>query len=117
VVAELDCKTLSKYASLSRTAQPIARVPSSDRDLALLLKNEVTAAQVEEAARRAGGELLERARIFDVYTGIGIPEGHKSVAISLRFRAPNRTLTEDEVEAAMNAIRQSAQSELGAQLR
>ena len=117
VVAELDWKTLSKQASLSRTAQPIARVPSSDRDLALLLKNEVTAGQVETVARRAGGELLESAHVFDVYTGSGIPEGHKSVAISLRFRAPDRTLTEDEVEAAMNAIRQAAQSELGAQLR
>ena len=117
VVAELDWKTLSKYASLSRTAQPIARVPSSDRDLALLLKNEVTAAHVEEMTRRAGGALLESAHVFDVYTGAGIPEGHKSVAISLRFRAPDRTLTEDEVETAMKTIRVAAQSELGAQLR
>jgi phenylalanyl-tRNA synthetase beta chain len=117
VLAELDWKTLAKYASLSRTAQPIARVPSSDRDMSLLLQEEITASQVEAVARRVGGELLESARIFDVYTGTGIPEGHKSLSISLRFRAPDRTLTEDEVEAAMNAVRTAAQSELGAQLR
>ncbi len=117
VVAELDWKTLSQFASLSRTAQTIARVPSSDRDLALLLKIEVTAAQVETMARRAGGELLESAHIFDVYTGTGIPEGHKSIAIALRFRASDRTLTEDEVETAMNNIRAAAVSELDAQLR
>ncbi len=117
IVAELDWKTLAQFASLSRTAQPIARVPSSDRDLAMLLKSEITAAQVETVVRRAGGALLENARIFDVYTGTGIPENHKSIAIALRFRAAERTLTEDEVEAAMTNIRQSAQSELDAQLR
>lgn len=117
VVAELDWTTLAKYTSLSRTAQPIIRVPSSDRDLALLLKTEITAAQVETIARRAGGELLESAHVFDVYTGTGIPEGHKSVAISLRFRAADRTLTEDEVETVMNNIRNVVQNEIGAQLR
>ena len=117
VVAELDWKTLCQFASLSRTAQPIARVPASDRDLSLLLNNEISAAQVEITARRAGGELLESAHVFDVYSGEGIPENHKSLAIALRFRAAERTLTEDEVEAAMNAIRAAAQSELGAQLR
>lgn len=116
-IAELDWKTLAKFASLSRTAQPIVRVPSSDRDLAMLLKSEITAAQVQSAVKQGGGDLLESARIFDVYTGTGIPDGYKSIAIALRFRAADRTLTEDEVEAAMNNIRQSAQSELNAQLR
>lgn len=117
VIAELDGATLARHASLSRTAQPIARVPSSDRDLALLLDIDLPAVQVEAVARQTGGPLLESVHVFDVYTGTGIPEGKKSLAISLRFRDPSRTLTEDEVEAAMTSIREAAQSELGAQLR
>jgi phenylalanyl-tRNA synthetase beta chain len=117
VIAELDWATLARHVPPSRTATPISRFPASDRDLALLLNNDVPAARLESVAKNAGGELLESVRVFDVYTGTGIPEGQKSVAISLRFRAPERTLTEDEVEAAMQNIRAATQTELAAQLR
>jgi len=63
----------------------------------------VPAASVAAALREGGGELLESVRLFDVYTGAQIGEGKKSLAFSLRFRATDRTLTEEEITAARQA--------------
>lgn len=117
VLAELDWATLARQAQASRTAQTVSRFPASDRDLALVLNRDVPAADVEKAAREAAGALLESVRVFDVYTGPPIPEGQKSLAISLRFRAGERTLTDAEVDEAMTKVRAAAESTLGAQVR
>ena len=63
----------------------------------------MTAAAVEAALREGAGELLESIRLFDVYTGEQVGEGKKSLAFALRFRAPDRTLTEAETGAARDA--------------
>jgi phenylalanyl-tRNA synthetase beta chain len=115
-LAQLHLDTLVRHISIGRTMTPLARFPSSDRDLALVVPHEVAGAQIESALREAGGALLEEARIFDIYTGPPIPEGHKSIAVALRFRARDRTLTEDEVESEMERLRQASVG-LGAQLR
>ncbi|MBD4386034.1 hypothetical protein GUH10_30130, partial [Xanthomonas citri pv. citri] len=79
---------------------PISGYPAATQDVALVVDGSVTAAQLLETVRRGAGELLESADVFDVYAGTGIPEGKKSVAIALRFRAPDRTLTADEASQA-----------------
>ena len=78
---------------------------------------EVTAQSVIEAVRAGAGPLIEDVRLFDVYTGPQIGEGRKSLALALRFRAPDRTLTEDEASAAREAAVQAAAERVGAVLR
>lgn len=94
------------------SAQPVAK-----EDVALVVREAVTAAELESAIVAGAGELLESARLFDIYRGAPVPEGHKSVAFALRFRAPDRTLTAEEVAAARDAAVARASAELGAQLR
>jgi phenylalanyl-tRNA synthetase beta chain len=86
-------------------------------DVALLVDAAVPAADVEAALREGAGELLERIRLFDVYTGDPIPAGRKSLAFALRFRAPDRTLTEAETGAARDAAVAAATSRVGAEQR
>src|SRR5690606_6416824 len=91
--------------------------PAIERDLALL----IAAAQPAEAAgdviRKAGGALLEWVEPFDVYGGSGVAEGMRSIAWRLRFRAPDRTLTDDEVDAVIGRILVRLKEELGVQQR
>ncbi len=78
--------------------------PPVDRDLAVLVKDGTSAQTLISAVEGAGGELLTGVSVFDVYSGEGVEEGHKSVALRLRFRAPDRTLSEEEVEPVWDAI-------------
>jgi phenylalanyl-tRNA synthetase beta chain len=83
-------------------------------DVALVVDAEVPASSVEEALREGAGELLESVRLFDVYTGPQVGAGRKSLAFALRFRAPDRTLTESETAAARDAAVAVAADRLGA---
>ena len=74
----------------------------------------MTAAEVEAALREGAGDLLESVRLFDVYTGAQVGDGHKSLAFALRFRAPDRTLTEAEAGAARDAAVALAAERCGA---
>jgi len=116
-LATIDFDALVRHVSLVKTYTPLTRFPAADRDLALVLRAEVPAFIVESLVQEAGGALLESVQIFDVYTGPPIPAGAKSLALSLRFRAPERTLTDEEVDAAMQQIIAAAATELDAQLR
>jgi phenylalanyl-tRNA synthetase beta chain len=92
------------------------------QDVALVVAASVPAAEVEAAlsagAAGAGdGSLLEEVRLFDVYTGAQAGEGNKSLAYTLRFRAPDRTLTDEEVTAARDAAVAEAGRRVGAVLR
>ena len=77
---------------------PVPATPAAEFDLALLVPDAVTAAQVEGTIRATAGELLERMRLFDEYTGKGIPDGTRSLAWRLTFRHPERTLRDKEIE-------------------
>jgi phenylalanyl-tRNA synthetase beta chain len=67
--------------------------------------------------KESAGELLEHARAFDEYRGAQVAEGHKSVAFTLTFRSPERTLTDAEVDKAMSEIRQGLEKKHGAGFR
>lgn len=97
--------------------RPLPAHPGAARDLALLVPVEVPAAAVATTAREVGGGLLEELRPFDLYEGEGLPEGVRSLGWRFRFRAPDRTLTDDEVERTLRAIVDRLGEELGVHVR
>ncbi|MGE5137601.1 MAG: phenylalanine--tRNA ligase subunit beta [Gemmatimonadota bacterium] len=100
-------------------APTVSGYPVATQDVALLVPQEVPAAEVEAALAAGGsaGGLLEEVRLFDVYTGEQAGEGRKSLAYTLRFRAPDRTLTAEEATAARDAAVAEAARRAGAVLR
>jgi len=97
--------------------QPIPRFPDVTRDLALVLDYAIPSAQVEGVIRSAGGPHLVRAEVFDVFEGAQIGAGKKSLAYSLRFRSPEGTLTDEQVNQAIDSVCSALAAELGAALR
>ena len=98
-------------------ALPAVRVspfPAVFQDVSLVVAADVGAQAVIDALRDGAGGLLEDIQLFDVYTGPQIGEGHKSLALALRFRAADRTLTEDEASTAREAAVQRAAQAVGA---
>jgi phenylalanyl-tRNA synthetase beta chain len=117
---ELDLARLLDPAVTARrpeAAQPISRFPSSDVDLAFVTPEGVPAAAVEAVIGRVAGELLESVTLFDVYRGPAVPEGTRSLAYRLRFCAPDRTLTDEEVGTLRQAIVDAVAAETTATLR
>ncbi len=101
-------------------AQPAPRVspfPAVFQDVSLVVDADAATQAVVDAVREGAGELLEDVALFDVYTGAQIGERKKSLTLALRFRAPDRTLTEDEASAARDAAVAAATAALGATLR
>ncbi|WP_138731744.1 phenylalanine--tRNA ligase subunit beta [Modestobacter excelsi] len=96
---------------------PISNFPPVLVDLALVVPEEVPAADVQAALRAGAGELLERLQLFDVYTGPPVPAGSRSLAYALTLRAPERTLTGEEANAARDAAIATAAERTGAVLR
>lgn len=103
-----------------REARPVPAIspfPAVLQDVSVSVDREVPAARVESALRAGGGELLEDIALFDVYEGAQAGEGRKSLTYALRFRAPDRTLTEDEASAARDAAVSAAAAAVNAVLR
>jgi phenylalanyl-tRNA synthetase beta chain len=115
VVLEIDLDALSARVSKdARFARPLPRHPSVIRDVAILLDDTLSADTVRGTIRAAGPTTLVDVREFDRYQGKGIPEGKVSLALRLTFQAPDRTLTDAEVHAAMEHIVAELTSKLGA---
>jgi phenylalanyl-tRNA synthetase beta chain len=116
---ELDFAVL---AAAAEAAEPVRgpalpAYPLATQDVALVVPEEVPAAEVVAALRAGAGELLEDVRLFDVYTGAQLGAGTKSLAYTLRLRAPDRTLTAAEATAARDAAVAEAARRTGAVLR
>ena len=94
----------------------VTSFPAVLQDIAVLVPEEVPAAEVDAAVRIGGGELLAETRLFDVYRGEQVGEGEKSLALRLEFRAPDRTLTDEEV-ARLRAAIETRLEALGGRLR
>lgn len=116
-VAELEIKPFLERASLDPVFKPLPRFPSLSRDMAFLIPHDVTAKEVFNAIKEHSGELLEDLRLFDVYQGKQIPQGHVSMAFSLTFRHPQRTLKDEDVDVIQQRIEQKLGEEYGASLR
>ncbi|MDR0248791.1 MAG: phenylalanine--tRNA ligase subunit beta [Oscillospiraceae bacterium] len=122
-VAEGVCACELSFEGLLAASRPeprfraTPRYPALLRDLALVADDAALCADVERVIAQNGGQILESCVFFDVYKGAGIPEGKKSLAFSLMFRAENRTLTDADADAAVAAILAALDKELGIVLR
>jgi phenylalanyl-tRNA synthetase beta chain len=117
IAAELDVDSLLAARRRPRVSQPVSRFPASAVDLAFVVGVEVPAGAVRRTLLDAGGELLERVRLFDRFRSDALGEGRVSIAFALRFRAPDRTLTDDEVGALRQACIDAVIASHGADLR
>jgi phenylalanyl-tRNA synthetase beta chain len=113
----LDFDRLLAHAAAARTSQPTPRYPPVIQDVALVVGQEVPAEHVEAVIRRAGGDLVAALRLFDVYEGDRIPAGKRSLAYSISYQAPDRTLTDAEVASVQRRIVSALERQLGAHLR
>ena len=117
-VAELDVDALAaRVPAADLRAASLPRFPAIVRDLSILVDDALPAAAVRGTIRSAAPSLLQSIVEFDRYQGKGIPDGRLSLSLRLTFRSPERTLTDDEVDAAMSAIVGALEGEHGAQRR
>ncbi|HJR90166.1 MAG TPA: phenylalanine--tRNA ligase subunit beta [Aeromicrobium sp.] len=115
VAAEIDLDALVTAAPDLGPRPEFSSFPVAKEDLAFIIEDSVSAAALHDAVAGAS-ELIESVRLFDVYTGDQVPAGHRSLAFAVRLRAPDRTLTEDEIRAAREAA-VAAAAALGGTLR
>ena len=117
-VFQLDFGLLSKRVNYKQiTYKSIPSHPSVSRDLAVVTDEDIAVAELTETMEKEAGNLLESIDVFDLYRGDPIPEGKKSIAFKLLFRAKNRTLTDDEVNKLFNSVIDTLKEQFDAEIR
>jgi len=114
---ELDASLLATRASRTVSYSEVPRFPPVRRDLAFVVDSAAPAGEVKDQIAGAVGDLVDSVILFDVFTGPPIPEGRKSLAFSVDFRAPDRTLTDREADEAVRRIAEALADRFGAELR
>ena len=114
---EVDLDRLVAHAVAVPTYRDLTSFPTLRQDIAVTVADDVAAASVLAVVRRAGGELLADARVFDAYRGAQVGEGRTSLAIALAFRAPDRTLSDEDVAPLRERMVVALREELGGELR
>jgi phenylalanyl-tRNA synthetase beta chain len=114
---ELDLDAIAAAAGQPVEAAAVPAMTAATQDVSLVVKTSVPAADVQHALLEGAGELLEHARLVDIYRGEGLPEGTHSLTFALRFRAPDRTLTQAEATEAKQAGVALAAERFGAAIR
>jgi phenylalanyl-tRNA synthetase beta chain len=114
-VFELDAGKC--FAARVPVAETVSKFPAIRRDIAVVVKEDVTASDLSAAAGSAAPELVRNVRIFDVYKGPGIEAGLKSVALGLILQETSRTLTDEDADTVMSAVLRKLQQDFGAELR
>lgn len=114
---ELNLERLIPQINLAPRYRPWPRFPGVERDLAFLVPADTPAKSVTAVLEEAGGPVLSEIKLFDLYSGEQVPPGYKSLAYSFVFRAPDHTLTEEEIEPVLAAIIKAAEEQLGARVR
>jgi phenylalanyl-tRNA synthetase beta chain len=117
LAAEVDLETVLAGIPDRYPTQPVPAFPPVLEDLAVIVDEEVPAAQVEQLIRQEGGRTVTGVRLFDLYRGEQIGSGRKSLAYSLTYQDPERTLTDKEVAAVRQRIIRRLEEQLGARLR
>ena len=116
--ADLNWTLLLKgYPTKEVQYQEVAKFPEVRRDLALILKKDVTFAAIEQAAMQCEKKLLKRVSLFDVYEGKGIADGFKSYAVSFILQDKDKTLNDKQIESTMAKIQKTLETQLGAKVR
>ena len=115
--AQLSFDALLKLRGATPVFKPLPRFPAVTRDIAVVCDAAIPAGDMLDCIRRAGGETLVDSRVFDVYTGVGIAPGKKSVAFSLTMRADDQTLTDEHAEAIVREVLTALKEQFDAQIR
>lgn len=117
LLAELDLDQLLARRNAAKAFKPLPQFPSSRRDVALLVPEATTHEAVLQVVRQAKPANLDSVELFDVFRGKHVPDGQKSLAYAFTYRATDRTLKEDEVNAAQQRVVEALQKNLAASLR
>jgi phenylalanyl-tRNA synthetase beta chain len=115
--AELDADKMILRVPLTRGFSPLPKFPPIDRDIAVVVDEELLSKEIIDQIKKTGGELVEDVILFDVYTGKQIEPGKKSLACSIRYRSPDKTLTDEEVEDIHRKVILQLERSFGATLR
>lgn len=116
-IFELDATTVMKYMAKDLKYKALPKYPATSRDLAMLVDVDVNAADIEKAMTKAAGQNLTQITLFDIYTGKQVEEGKKSLAFSLTFQSNDKTLTDAEIDPAIEKIVAKLQKDFNANLR
>lgn len=117
ILFDLDFNTLHRNATQAIIAKSYPRFPAIQRDLAVVVPEEIPAEDIKKRVLQLGGDFLKEVEIFDVYQGSPVPSGHKSLALSMRYQSIERTLTDEEINTFNSGILAGIQQEFGAQWR
>lgn len=116
-IAVVNIRKLYELTTFDRQFKPLPKYPATERDISMLVKDDVTAGAIENCIKKNGGKHLASVNLFDVYKGEQIGKDSKSMAYSIKFRSPDRTLTDDDISKPMEKILKALKEELGADLR
>lgn len=116
-VLELNLDLLFSFRVKKMQYKEISKYPSVLKDLAFVVKKNITAEEIHAVIKKAGGKLLKKIEVFDVYEGENVGSDEKSIAFSLTFEDPTRTLNDEEVMAIFNQIIEAVEKKLSAQVR
>jgi phenylalanyl-tRNA synthetase beta chain len=114
---ELDFEKLVLLTRQKRSVTAPSRFPDSSRDIAMLAPDDLPAERIVACARGVKAQEIEQVEIFDLYRGTGIPEGFKSIAIRVRYRSYERTLTDDEIGALHGQVVENLVNKLKVSIR
>ena len=120
--ADVYCAELNFALLLTQQLPPVTytalpKYPTVTRDLSLICDEAITVAQIEDTITASAGKLLRGVKLFDIYRGVGVPEGKKSMAFSLELRADDRTLTDADSEGVVRKVLAALKDKLAATLR
>jgi phenylalanyl-tRNA synthetase beta chain len=116
-LAEINLEVLYKNSKMDRKYKALPKYPAVTRDLAVIIDKNILVKDIEAIIWKQGGRILESIKLFDVYEGKQIAEGKKSVAYSLKYRVPDKTLTDKDVNKVQDKILKTLEYNLGAELR
>jgi phenylalanyl-tRNA synthetase beta chain len=117
VVVDVDVEQLRRCPKPAIRFAPLPRFPSTIRDVAFVVRDGVAAGEVAAAIRRAAGDLAQSVEMFDRFAGGAVAAGHSSVGFRVVYRAPERTLTDGEVDARHAEVVAQIHAQFGATLR
>ena len=116
-LAELNITKITKYARNNKKYVEIPKFPAVERDIAVIVDEQIEVGQIEKIITKKAKKLLESMNLFDIYRDEKIGHNKKSVAYALRFRDKNKTLQDEEINQVMENIISELEKQLGAELR
>ncbi len=115
--AQIEVDKLVKYSKEDKKYTPVPKYPAVERDIAVIVDEEIEVGKIEKVITKKCKKILEEVKLFDIYRSEKLGENKKSIAFALTFRAQDKTLTDEEINGAMDTIISDLSKELSAELR